>query len=501
MAAAKQVSLLDHQIKHTQKIVELFENNEKLYIDTSVMGSGKTYVALRLAQMYNLRLFVICPKGLINTWTLAAKEYGVPVECIETFAHFRSSKCPWISQTKKTVLMSNNKSVEQIEYKHTHQFEKSVEKGVLFVIDEFHNLKNVTAQTLACAALTRYIFHGNHSATATKMAFLSATPFDKCENVVNIFRITGVMKQNELFEPNYFGRGFEMRGLKDIIDKCRCINVEIADKAAFAHDKKSSFLATYILYTRVFQKRFVHAMPIPELKATLDCKNVFCNLPNIEAEEKLTAAITNLAESCKYSSKDSAAGVGVVDKTDFGAIGGALMRLESLKVAYIVKQKVKEELERTQNGKVVVFVNFYDPAFELINTFQKYNPLFLNGSMNIQDRARVVKLFQEPNTKHRLFIANMQVGGVGIDLDDRDGRFPRTMFVLPTFHILNMHQATGRICRSSTKSNGIVRMVYTKMGELQIINALARKTSVLNTIAQSSDKVKFPGDYAVITED
>ena len=491
----KQVVLLPHQTEHVQKIQSIFDDKkERLYIDTSVMGSGKTYIALYLAQRYNLRLFIICPKGLINTWTLASKEYGVPIECIDTFAQFRSTKCKWISQKKDTVLLSNNKSVDKIIYSHTPAFEEIVKKGLLFVIDEFHNLKNVTAQTLACSALARYISNLS-SPNETKMAFLSATPFDKMENVVNMFRVTGVMNDIELFEPNYFGRGFEMRGLQDIIDKCRTIDSTLADKASFACDKKTAVFATYILYTRVFQKRFVYAMPIPEKKASLECKNVFCNLPSIEAEEQLTLAITNLAEACKYSSKKDNGSIGVVEKTDVTALGGALKKLEALKVTHIVKQKVKEELERTSNGKVVVFVNFYDPAFELIRAFQTYKPLFLNGSMTVQERANVVHLFQQPNTKHRLFIANMQVGGVGIDLDDRDGRFPRSMFILPTFHILNMHQATGRICRSSTKSDGTVKMIYTKLGELRILNALAKKTVVLNTVAQTSNKVKFPGDY------
>ena len=299
---AKIVSLLEHQVEHVRNIQQLFDTKEKLYIDTSVMGSGKTYVAMRVAQLYNLRLFVICPKGLINTWTLAAKEYRVPLVFVNTFAHLRSSRCKWISQAKKTVLLSNNKTVEQVVYSHTRAFEETVRSGILFVVDEFHNLKNVTAQTLACAALSRYIYSVPSATSATKMAFLSATPFDKPENVVNVFRVTGVMKQIELFEPNFFGRGFEILGLKDIIDKCRTIDAGIADKASFAHDKKSSILSAYVLYTRVFQKKFVHAMPIPKLKATLDCKNLFCNLPSTEAEEQIVSAIENLAESCKYSS-------------------------------------------------------------------------------------------------------------------------------------------------------------------------------------------------------
>ena len=82
------INLLDHQIDHVQKIDEIYKH-DNFYLDCSVMGSGKTYVALHFAKKYNLSLFVICPKSMINTWRTTADTFKIPIIDVITYQSLR----------------------------------------------------------------------------------------------------------------------------------------------------------------------------------------------------------------------------------------------------------------------------------------------------------------------------------------------------------------------------------------------------------------------------
>jgi hypothetical protein len=516
-----EIQLLPHQTNHVAFIRDLYENKkEKLYIDCSVMGAGKTYIAMYLAKLYNLDLFVICPKSVIHTWTEGAALYDIGVGYVGTYASMRTKSNEWLTKTFEVVTVGNNKQANKAIYTPTDAFHDMVKKGILLVIDEFQNLKNDSEQTSACASLSRALIHGkqqkqqgafakmidpdNHhhpTNNRSRIGLLSATPFDKKEHALNVYRVSGLMTSDTFFKSN-FGRNFELVGLADIVSKCNEIDPVKTKYRAYISNKASAIAASYILFVDIFRPYYVSIMPEPKINTALDCKNVFCNLPDKTSEEKMEKAIRELADACRFDSKtNKIRNPAPGEAMNMGEIGGKMMAIEFIKVENIVVRKVREELERAPNTKVVVFVNFYATAEYIMGAFLEYKPLFLNGSQSINERSRIVSAFQETNTNHRLFIANTQVGGVGIDLDDRDGKFPRRMFILPTFHILNMHQATGRIRRASSKSDAYVRMIYTKMGEVQVINAIARKTEVLSTVAiNESSSVKFPGDYEVETE-
>jgi hypothetical protein len=128
-----------------------------------------------------------------------------------------------------------------------------------------------------------------------------------------------------------------------------------------------------------------------------------------------------------------------------------------------------------------------------------------------------MKLFQEANTKTRVIIAKPTAFGVGINLDDRDGNFPRHTFINPSFHFDKIHQAAGRTYRCTTKSNVRCTLCYVKnTEESNIIDALRRKTDVTKDIVIFEDEVTlnegdedmeeeqnetiFPSDYPKVVD-
>jgi len=84
------------------------------------------------------------------------------------------------------------------------------------------------------------------------------------------------------------------------------------------------------------------------------------------------------------------------------------------------------------------------------------------------------------------------------------------MLMSPSYSVLKLHQASGRIIRTGSKSLGTVRMLYGKYcgsddvdeREQRIADALSRKTKTLSSLLDQAvkDGIKFPGEYVPIIE-
>lgn len=59
--------LLDYQIHHLKSLVQIYNNYHRI-LDTSDTGTGKTYVAIALCLVLNLKPFIICPKSVLSNW-------------------------------------------------------------------------------------------------------------------------------------------------------------------------------------------------------------------------------------------------------------------------------------------------------------------------------------------------------------------------------------------------------------------------------------------------
>ncbi len=71
----------------------------------------------------------------------------------------------------------------------------------------------------------------------------------------------------------------------------------------------------------------------------------------------------------------------------------------------------------------------------MLEGLAEYNPIELTGRISEKKREENINIFQDPSTHCRVLIGNPKVGGVGINLHDTDGRFPRKMYIFPTYDI------------------------------------------------------------------
>jgi len=123
----------------------------------------------------------------------------------------------------------------------------------------------------------------------------------------------------------------------------------------------------------------------------------------------------------------------------------------------------------------------------------------VNGQVPKDKRYDLLKPFQENNDDMRLIIANMDVLSTGIDLDDKDGKFPRYVFASPNYKTMVIQQMTYRFLRADTKSDTTIDFVYGDCNteESSILGCLSKKACVMRDCCLDGEnaKVKYPDEF------
>jgi len=467
------------------------------YIDTSRMGSGKTYVLMWLAsaKQFGFRLIIICPVIMIDVWKRTAIEYDVPVLDIISYQSLRSQKG---HQPKHGFLNRYDNITDggtrQVSFVASAAYLELVNQGVMIVCDEVQNIKNASAQYKACNALIRPILSaGGHS----RFALLSGTPFDKEEHAVNLLKLIGYIRAHRLYTYVRETKELVLEGMQELIDACMFINAEDTNRvlAEIPPVKSKMNLLCYTLYIRVIKTNISGAMPAPTtIVGRFDVKNGFYNMTGERAQE-LQDAINQLADATRFN---EATGMTDMRTDNIGAVTTALVRTENAKV-YDFARVANLILTASPNNKLIISVNYTSSIEGLKDTLFRFRPVILNGKLTGPKKSAVVLKFNtDPNC--RLLIMNTAVGGVGISLHDTDGNYPRYMLMSPSYKLIQDTQAAGRIWRDGTLSDATVRMFYGKgegARETGILSALARKSQVLRGTLETdvTNQLILPGDY------
>jgi len=478
--------LKPHQVEHFKTIYEILKKYP-LFIDTSIMGSGKTYTTLLLAKQFSMSIGVICPKGgIMDNWRNVAKLLGVKVEFVEGYDSLRGKRSTLIEQQE----YEDDGNIE-INYAPSDYFMKLVKTNFMLVFDEFHKIKNKSARALCCRNLAKACMRGG----TCRLGFLSASPYDKTEHIINLLYTMGFITNAKLADYNPGTGKYTLLGIQEVINKALRINKDETQKIInetddFRGSKGKDFLRK--IFINSLKPSLVSCMPPPNIDATLSVMNGYYKFDNKAQEDILHDAIQSLSAWYIINQKEG--------KKNFNGLSLILKGLEKAKLPLFVK-KAKEILENDDYGKVVLFVNYIDNLRYLMNELKDYGVVDIQGKLTVEQRSKNINAFQEPTSDVRVIVGTTITGGVGVNLHDTNGRFPRTMFITPTFNMIEIHQATGRIYRVGTKSNANVRFVYgnipSKDEESRIINSLARKSEVIKEILdkQVESGVKFPSDY------
>ncbi len=141
-------------------------------------------------------------------------------------------------------------------------------------------------------------------------------------------------------------------------------------------------------------------------------------------------------------------------------------------------------LTESPTTKVIVIGKFLEQLDYIAESLDEFGVVQLDGRTT--NRMQILEQFQAPSIEIRVIITSAQVGGVGINLDDQDGGFPRHMLLMPSYECIDMIQCIGRIYRSNTKSNANVTVVYNNEIACPIQKCLETKSKVIQEISTKS---------------
>ena len=471
--------LRDHQIEHFHRLEKVVQHSFG-YLDSSPTGSGKTYVTCEMAKRYGMSLLVVGPVSILPEWRKVASEFGVNVIGTLSYSMFRGVS----GKVNHNFLHRQGKN-----YAITPYFQEWLKYRVLLVFDEVQNLKNKgTCQREAALTLVRAIISHNNG---SRIALLSATPYDKDDLCESIILLLGLTKRNKLYSYSPRTRVALDAGITDVIKVCE----KLDPKATLELDSMRGNYKTYpaILYSRVLKYHYSSTMPSPPIPVEQDIKNGFYRMTHdtiaeiTQAQHKLRIGL-NMSRNGEYEH----------NRDSFAIIQNYIQAVEKAKLSTLVRL-AEETLVNNPQSKVILYVWYTNSVKWLMEQLSSFNPTALNGPVKPKDRPAIIAAFQEPSSKSRLLISHPQVGGVGISLDDRDGNWPRYVYAIPNYHYILLHQIAGRVYRTDTKSAAPVRYVYSRDNndETTILNAIIRKAkTVTDSLFMGNESGYFNGHDA-----
>jgi hypothetical protein len=424
------------------------------------MGIGKTRIALHLIKSFykklNIKPFIICPKTLIPMWEKSLKELSIEAILITTYnmlAGTKQSGCnhPYLKRS-------------DTGYRVTKQWKKY--DGVFIVCDESQAIKNKkSARHWASFTLISNNKQG-------KLLHLTASPIDKKDNWICLYRNLGIVDKKLMLLYHKKEYSYKHYGLGQVLDIVKTHNKKLYDSTMNDYDIKSKNLAS--LLSHLWSTFFIHKYVIKVVDP------IYKDIDGNVYENKICNYFATLDKKGLKMLDDEVAKLKIKDgdisesyiRRNVGQIQLFLMKLCNAKINTIVRL-TKDKLTE-KHRKVIICCPYIEAQDVLYTKLHKYNPLILNGKS--KNRQTIIDSFNEANDDHRCLIMTAEVGGEGVNLHDTHGKYPRTMYIVPTYSFLKMYQSSGRTYRRGMKSNVEVYILYSNDGLIEniIVNTLAK---------------------------
>jgi hypothetical protein len=494
-----EIELLPNQTLHVERIHSMLDTQHFAF-DLSMMGSGKTYTSSKLGHLRKFQsLIVICPASVVPKWqTMKAKYPSLNFVAIMSFQTLRSTK---LHQPAHGLLYRREISSHVAEFQPTPKYLEYVEQGTLVIVDEIQNIKNVSLQMFAVQALTKEIMFKPLD-SKSKLLLLSASPIDKTNQAVEIFRGMGVL-QRSLVQYNPAIASVVWTGMRDILTFCNILNAEAARQVMPKQYYESTYDSyVYRLFQGVIIKHCSSAMPPPLNPAKLIKANAYYEIDDA-GEEILKRGMHVLTTVTQFNGSSVHWGADAAQR--ISSIARALQVIETGKISLFTRI-ARQHLEQVPQSKVVIAVNYCDTLKDLVQNLQDFNPITLEGSMSAKARASTLDKFATASSEHRLLICNQSVASTGIDLDDKHGQFPRLCLVSPSYSSIIAFQLGHRFMRMDTRSDAVVHFVFAlrksktpkecgDIIELRVLDALSKKTTVMRETSGMELEVQYPGEH------
>lgn len=391
--------------------------------------------------------------------------------------------------------------INKISFEVTKEFHKIIKSGILFVCDEFQEIKNSSAQSKAVSAVIKDI---NKCRCSSRYIFLSRTPMESEKHGINIMKVIHLIDKPRLFYRNKKGT-IILDGIKNLILECERLSSRKTKKIIAEHKPYTANSIRDLaltLFVEIYVPSISSAMVDSSAKEfPNDIVNGFYKIKGRENVEMMDEGVQLLEDETKDFFVKGENG----SKKIKPYLSRALRLIELAKVDIFARLGL-DHLKKNKTGKLVVALNYTDPINNLADIFNEngYDVAVLDGKTSLTNRKKVISEFQEDTNNLRIIIMQLKVGGAGISLHDIYGNRPRFLLVSPNYEMNLIYQVTMRIYRQGLKSETHTRIVYAKgyETELRILNALARKSNFLGDLLEDKDAKFdiFPNSYPEYVE-
>ncbi len=498
--------LKPHQLEHADRIDREILNESMWYLDTSLPGTGKTYIPIEIAKRRGLQLLVVCPKSVKSKWCKIAGQAGVKLADVLTYQMLMrrggtDKKKPWIHRLEvpEGVDAEGKRVPKSVEFRPSAHWRRLVKfKGVLLVSDEVHKGKNASQQSRAVAALSS-VFHGVEPKDCrSRIALISGTCMDKRPQMCNLMTLTSVTTHRCFAEWDRAQKRWIPLGYLQYEKWHNALVDRHAEGPTSAFQKVTAYRIRSDTGEEYYPN-FVAAkgycsssMPAEYGRAPMDAKEGMYHMTERE-DEIIRNAIAEVR-------RDIVAGHPFAHHTE------CAMAMEKAKLRTMACL-AREFLEATPGSQVVLFAWFLDHIKWLAEALSEYGVVRFQGEMNDKQRDEARDRFQAADDSVRVIVVQPEAGSEGVDFDDQRGGKPRLMLISPSARCIPMFQALMRIYRAGTKSHAIARVIYSAARaktERRMIKSLGDKSDVLmDMLADASEShlpVPFPGKLPRYTE-
>ena len=210
----QRLTLWPSQSSHFNRMVEVLNQFHACY-DTSETGSGKTHVALALCLAFQLKLFVVAPKSLLEMWKEKASLYGIELISVLTYETLRGSP----KRCNHDFLTISNDGPGHQQFSPTDKLKNEIMDGCFFVFDEAHRAKNSKTKTHSSIHSIVSAVVGSNS--RSRISFLSASPCDKKDQAKSLLQLMGLTQEPNMYVYDRSNMTYDETGINDIYRYCR----------------------------------------------------------------------------------------------------------------------------------------------------------------------------------------------------------------------------------------------------------------------------------------
>lgn len=452
------IVLKDRQILNVNRAYHIIVNYGKV-IDISHMGAGKSYMMAVLSIMLDLPIVIVSSKNIESSWEiLYEKEFSMmgdmkfySLDKISgSLTNPPNGKGEYLVKAKKE---GKGKSAYLV-YSPGEKLNKLIRKGCLFVFDEIHRCKNVNNFTEVVHCISRAVDDLSVSeGTRSKCIYASGTLSDK-KDISPLLYAMSICDNPEMCSDGEENS----KSLKRYVNLCKNTDkytVETIRRKCMSREEDNKIYVKK-LFCQIIMPRLCTYVSMKESSIPMmmnpDFKpNVKYVLYKLNTKNGFDRIIRDAAKKIITNKKKSMEIYNQLNKvfnycSIIPTIGDAIYRLM-----------------KHDNSKVIIYSNVvtYDTNKSVIKFIanhikkklaeQDIDISVATMESSDKDRAYIINKFMN-NDKCRVFVTSPDVGGTGVDLDDKLGNKKIYNYVNMNHKGDVLEQSIFRVFRASTRS-------------------------------------------------